>query len=138
MKNLLPLFLSSIIAGCAVNPDVAMKLEKSPQTFRVLMGEFEGALALIHGSIKNAKITATDGEVSCTGESNNGEFKTDMRKNVVTHVFDMKCSTGETGKLILKITLSGGGNASGAGVGNMSDGSKLKVVVGDMAGTLSW
>jgi len=26
----------------------------------------------------------------------------------------------------------------GAGVGNMSDGSKLKIVVGDMSGTLGW
>jgi hypothetical protein len=115
-----------------------MKLEKSPQTFRVMLGEFEGSLALIHGSTKNAKITATDGEVSCSGESNSGDFRTDMRKNVVTHLFDMKCSTGETGKLILRITLRSSGNASGAGVGNMSDGSKLKVIVGDLSGTLGW
>ena len=130
--------ITVISAGCATNPDLAMKLEKSPQEFRVMMGEFDGSLALIHGSPTNATIHATDGEVSCTGKSNSGKFKTDMRKNIVTHLFHMDCSTGATGQLILKITMRGNGNAYGAGVGNMSDGSKLKVVVGDMSGTLGW
>lgn len=115
-----------------------MKLERSPQDFKVLMGEFDGSLALIHGSPKNATIQATDGTLKCSGSSTTGDFKTDMRKNVVTHMFNMQCSNGATGQLILKITLRGDGNASGAGVGNMSDGSKLKVIVGDMSGQLSW
>lgn len=138
MKTLLLSCIALLSAGCAVNPDVAMKLERSPQDFRIMMGEFDGSLALIHGSPQNATIHATDGEVSCTGKSNSGQFKTDLRKNIVTHLFHMECSTGATGQLILKITMRGDGNAYGAGTGNMSDGSKLKIVVGDMSGTLSW
>ncbi len=127
-----------LCSACAVNPDVAMKLEKSPQDYKLLMGEFNGSLALVHGSPKNATIQATDGTLQCSGTSTTGDFKTDMRKNIVTHLFNMKCTNGTSGQLILKITLRGDGNASGAGVGNMSDGSKLKVVVGDMSGQLSW
>lgn len=103
-----------------------------------MMGEFEGSLALIHGNPKNAKIHATDGKLSCTGISNSGEFKTDMRKNIVTHLFKITCNNDTEGQMILKITMRGDGNAYGAGVGTMSDGSKLKIVVGDMSGTLSW
>ena len=121
-----------------MNPDVAMKLEKSPSDFRILMGEFDGSLALIGGSPKNATIHATDGEFSCEGKSNTGKFKTDMRKNVVTHLFNLTCDNGSTGQVILKITMWGNGSAQGAGVGSMSDGSKLKIVVGDMSGTLGW
>lgn len=138
LKILILIFITFFSVGCAVNPDVAMKLEKSPEDFRVMMGEFDGSLALIHGSPENATIHATDGEVSCTGTSNSGKFKTDMRKNIITHLFNIECSTGATGQMILKITARPNGNTYGAGVGNMSDGTKLKVVIGDMAGTLSW
>ena len=132
------LILSVVLTGCAMNPDVAMKLERSPSDFKILMGEFDGSLALIHGSPKNATIRATDGEITCDGKSNTGKFKTDMRKNVVTHLFNLSCNNGATGQMILKITMWGNGSAQGAGVGQMSDGSKLKIVVGDMSGTLSW
>lgn len=138
MKKQLLLCITLLSSGCAVNPDVVMKLERSPQDFRIMMGEFDGSLALIHGSPQNATIHATDGEVSCTGKSNSGQFKTDLRKNIVTHLFHIECSTGATGQLILKITMRGDGNSYGAGTGNMSDGSKLKIVVGDISGTLSW
>jgi len=138
MKNIFIACLTILVTACATNPDVAMKLEKSPNDFKIMMGEFDGSLALIHGSPKNATIHATDGEFSCMGKSNNGKFKTDMRKNVVTHLFKIVCDNGAEGQMILKITVRADGNAHGAGVGIMSDGSKLKVVVGDMSGTLDW
>lgn len=130
--------LAALLSACAMNPDVAMKLETSPTDFKLLMGEFDGSLALIHGSPKNATIYASDGEFGCEGKSNTGKFKTDMRKNVVTHLFNLTCDNGATGQMILKITMRGNGSDYGAGVGNMSDGSKLKVVVGEMSGTLGW
>ena len=132
------LIFTVFLTACAMNPDVAMKLENSSSDFRILMGEFDGSLALIHGSPKKASIHATDGEFSCEGKSNTGKFKTDMRKNVVTHLFHLTCDNGSTGQVILKITMWGNGSTQGAGVGNMSDGSKLKIVVGDMSGTLRW
>lgn len=138
MKRIFITCLLLMLSACAVNPDIAMKLERSPSDFRIMMGEFDGSLALIHGSPKNATIHATDGEFSCIGKSNSGKFKTDMRKNIVTHLFHLTCDNGATGQIILKITMRGDGNAYGAGVGSMSDGSKLKVVVGDMSGTLAW
>lgn len=138
IRILILAFAGAVLSGCAVNPDVAMKVEWSPSDFRLLMGEFNGSLALIHGSPKNASIHATDGEFSCEGKSNSGKFKTDMRKNVVTHLFKISCDNGATGQMILKITMRGDGNAYGAGAGMLSDGSKVKIVVGDMSGTLAW
>jgi|GEM_PF-1254556 len=138
MKKILIIGLAFLATACAVNPDVAMKLEKSPEDYKILMGEFDGSLALIHGSPKNATIHATDGEFSCVGKSNSGKFKTDMRKNVVTHLFKIVCDNEAEGQMILKITMRGDGNAYGAGAGTLSDGSKIKIVVGDMSGTLNW
>lgn len=124
--------------GCATNPDVAMKIEQTPEDFRILMGEFDGSLALIHGSPKHARIHVTDGSFSCDGVSNSGKFRTDMRTNHVTHLFHFTCDDGSTGQLLLKITMRGDGEAYGAGVGNLNNGAQIKVVVGDMTGMLSW
>jgi len=137
MKLVVP-FVFFLLSGCVMNPDVAMKLEQSPTDFRIMMGEFNGSLALIHGSPKNATISATDGEFGCEGVSSSGKFKNDMYKNVVTHLFNLTCDNGTTGQVILKITLRSNGIAYGAGVGQMNDGSKLKIVVGEMSGTLAW
>jgi len=141
----IPILLFSLIvvvAGCATNHatnhDVAIKIEKSPNDFKILKGEFDGSLALIHGNPKNATIHVTDGSYSCEGTSNTGTFSTDFIKNKVTHLFNFVCDGGATGQVILKITMYGNGNTHGAGIGTLSDGSKIKVFVGDMAGTLGW
>ena len=46
-----------ILSACGmVNPDVALKIEKSATDYELLIGEFDGSLALIHGDPTNAKI----------------------------------------------------------------------------------
>jgi len=126
------------ISGCAMNPDLAMKIEPRQGEPRILLGEFIGSLALIHGDPKTARVQASDGQFSCEGASNSGTFKTDFRKNNVTHLFRIKCSNGSHGEVMMKISMRGDGSASGIAVGKLNDGSKVKIVVGDMTGTLSW
>jgi len=121
-----------------VNPDVAMKIEKSSSKFDVLIGEFDGSLALIHGNPKNAKIHVSDGELNCDGTSTTGRFSTDMRTNKVTHLFKFICDDGRTGKLPITVKVRSDSNAHGIGVGRMSDGSKIKVLIGDMSATIGW
>lgn len=138
MKIIFITCLLLTVSACAVNHDVAMKLEKTPNDFKIMIGEFDGSLALIHGDPKNAEIHATDGEFSCMGKSNSGKFKTDLRKNIVTHLFKITCDNGATGQMILKITMQGDFYVYGVGIGNMSDDSKLKIIVGDISGVLAW
>lgn len=115
-----------------------MKIEKSPSEFKILMGEFNGSLALLNGSPKNAEINATDGVFSCLGKSTTGEFSTDFTKNKVRHLFNFTCDDGTTGQVVLVVTLWSNGRTQGVGTGVLSNGSKIKVVVGDMSGTLDW
>ena len=130
--------MAFVLSAGATKPDVTIKVEKSPNDFRILMGEFEGALALVHGNPANAKIHATDGSYNCDGISTNGKFETDFKKNKVSHLFSFVCDNGAKGQVIIKITMRGDGNAYGVGTGVLSDGTKMKVVVGDMAGSLDW
>ena len=43
---------------------MAMKLEKSSYDFEILMGTFDGSLALIHGNPKNAEIISIQKNLS--------------------------------------------------------------------------
>jgi hypothetical protein len=65
-----------------------------------------------------------------------------MAKNKVKHNFSISCDDGRVGDLMLSATARPSGlfglNISGAGIGELSDGSKIKVVLGDASGTLGW
>ena len=136
------IFGLGLLAGCSAGYDIGMKLEKSPTDFEILMGTFDGSMALIHGSPKNAEITATNGDVTCNGVSNTGQFSTDMGKNKVKHMFRVTCDDGRTGNVMASITGRPSGlaglNIFGSGIGKLSDGTKIKIVFGDASGTLAW
>jgi hypothetical protein len=131
-----------LLAGCTAGYDIGMKVEKSPQDFEIMIGSFDGSMALIHGSPKDATITATNGDLTCNGVSNSGTFSTDMSKNKVKHLFNVTCDDGRTGQLTASITGRpsgiGGLNITGAGIGKLSDGSTVKIVFGDASGSLDW
>lgn len=131
------------LAGCSAGYDMGMKVEKSAEDFEVLMGSFDGSVALIHGNPRNATFSATNGTLTCDGASSTGSFATDMVKNKIKHQFQVECSDGRNGFVTASITARpnggfGGANITGAGVGKLNDGSKLKVVFGDASGTLGW
>ena len=141
MRLIVGLFTFGLLAACSAGYDIAMKVEKSQNDFEILMGTFDGSMALIHGDPKNATITATNGELTCDGVSNTGTFSTDMSKNKVKHLFKMTCSDGRTGNLMASITARPQGygvGIFGAASGKLNDGSKIKVVFGDASGTLGW
>ena len=125
------------LAGCTTSPSLAMRIEDPLAQPKVLIGQFIGSVALLQGSPKTAEITATDGALSCAGKSNTGQFSTDMRMNRITHLFNLTCTNGVSGQLVLNINASSS-TINGIGAGTLSDGSKIKVVVGDLAGTLNW
>lgn len=133
---LLVLAIGSFV-GCTTSPSLAMKIEAPPGQPKVLIGQFIGSVALLQGSPKSAEVHATDGALSCSGKSNTGQFSTDMRMNRITHLFALTCSNGATGQLVLNINASAY-TINGIGAGTLSDGSKIKVIVGDLSGTLSW
>lgn len=114
-----------------------MKIEAPSAQPRVLLGQFTGSIALLQGNPKNAEVHATDGSLTCSGQSNTGQFSTDMRMNRITHTFFLTCSNGATGQMILNINASAS-TINGIGVGTLSDGSKIKVIVGDLTGSLNW
>ena len=131
----LPLDLDAQTPDLTIAP---MKIEKSKSDFDILIGEFDGSLALIHGDPTNASIHVGNGELTCDGKSTVGAFSTDMRTNKVKHMFHFTCSDGRSGQLPIVVKVGGDLNAHGIGVGTMTDGSKIKVIVGTMSASIAW
>ena len=51
---------------------------------------------------------------------------------------NLTCNDGRTGTVSVNLSGTSRENMSGVGVGKLSDGSKIRMVVGDAVGTLSW
>ena len=113
-----------LLAGCAT-PDLGMKLEKDGKE-TILLGSVVDAM-----NAKKANFSATDGSLTCDGLSTSGNTKTLLTKYKMTMVFKVACSNGTTGTVAFQGTHDGVDNYIGAGTGSLSDGTKVKVVVGD-------
>ena len=95
----------------------------------------------LQGSTKTATIDVTNGEVNCTGYSDKGKFSTNMTKNKVRHTFIINCDDGRTGAAQVTVNARSEGfglSANGVGIGSLSDGSKVRLVIGEMSGSLAW
>ena len=133
-------FITSILVAGCTTPGLVMKIEAPSAQPKLLLGQFTGSVALLQGNPKNAEIHATDGSLTCSGQSDNGQFSTDMITNRIAHIFSITCSNGTTGQLFLNMsaTFKWVASVNGVGIGTLSDGSKIKVIVGDMSGQLLW
>ena len=125
--------LSLLVLSACAEPDVAMKLEKSPTDFKILMGSMSNG-----ASASNASIFATDGELTCEAKAMDGKRTIGWTKDKIKTTYDVSCSNGAEGKVIFQGTIRGYDDFYGAGIGNLSDGTKVKIVVGDAAGTIGW
>lgn len=139
VKRLILACLIGSATACATNYDAGVKIEKTPSEYKVLIGEFDGSIALLHGSPKQAEIRVSDGTFSCKGISTTGEFSTNLiNKNKIKHLFYFSCDDGSTGQVPVLVNAYAGGTVSGIGIGVMSNGSKIKVIIGDMTGKIAW
>ena len=79
-------------------------------------------------------INVSDGELTCSGI---GEVKTVGWKKFEQNFPNLECSDGRVGTL--KLQLSGNlFNPEGYGIGKLNDGTKLKVIVGDLSASIGW
>ena len=121
-----------ILSGCQTST-VGMKLESSSRPDTTLVGSLERQTSKF--TTNTFTMVLTDGDLECSGVSEiirsiNGNGFTLEYPNVV-------CSDGRTGNA--KLILSGNFlRHSGVGVGRLKDGTKLKLIVGDLKGAIDW
>ena len=130
-----------LLTACSAGYDAAMKIDNPKTSPIVMIGSFEGSVALINGDPKNAKISVSNGNIECIGVSNSGKFSTNFSKNVIKHQFEVSCNDGRYGNAVATITARPEGygvGINGVGVGTLNDGSEIRLVFGEMSGSLGW
>ena len=127
--------LVSCLSACGPSFDVGMQIDRLSSEPTTLLGSITEHPEN-KGLLRKAIIfEASDGEISCSGQTLNGEYKLSGFKDKYLYKFPIPCTDGSKGNLELRMTIP---PPSGIGIGRMLVGSKIKVIIGDLAGTIGW
>ena len=127
-----------LLAGCSA-PSAGLKIVSSKNSGKddaILLGTLELPNAGFGKWAGNLQVT--DGEISCEGSGEGSKVDTGWAVVRSRHSIDLVCSDGRTGSVQVSLSGSSSESMSGVGVGKLNDGSKLRLVVGDAVGSLSW
>lgn len=135
------LLIALALSGCAATinglagPPAAMKIENERGGV-TLLGEYSYPSVKVSAdgsSLASARLSVSDGTLSCEGSASY------LEKEVTTATLPIACSDGRTGKVILTFNRDMRRvDQTAVGVGTLSDGSKLKVMLGRITGSINW
>ena len=121
-----------LLAGCMTNGLQMNIINNSDDKPEFLMGEITQVKAL-----KSITFVAENFTVSCEGVSPDGNVQLGLTHDIYTHQFPISCSDGRDGTVRLRIRV-GGGSIRGTGIGQMSDGSDVRISIGETSGGIVW
>ena len=133
MMRKLPLILvAGLVAACSP-PPATMQIKRSPSSEPlVLIGTYSGGIQ------PKAMLEVTDGRLSCVGEDAAARTTLGFSVNRTSANIKITCNDGRTGLVQLQTTTNGIDFSQGVGVGSLSDGSRVRVIVGEIGGMLDW
>ena len=120
-----------LLGGCAETPTITMQFKDQSETIMIGQMNLNGDWNTIHFDYE-----VTDGEITCSGKTMPAK-STLLNVNFST-VMSVNCDTGSNGKISANLRLSEEGLWNGVGVGKLNDGTKIRIVVGQMSGNLEW
>ena len=126
-----------LLGGCTEDPAITMQMKDKAGT--ILLGQ----LTMKDVNYINTvyfELDVSDGEITCTGKSPTISLSlTSGMRNKGQMLIPFDCDDGRRGKVSTNLTFSQvSGSWRGIGIGKLSDGTKVRVVVGDMIGNLDW
>lgn len=124
------------LSACTEDPGITMQFKDRAETLMV------GQLNMREVNYINKvyfDYEVTDGETTCSGKTPTVKLQlTSALNNKVNTTMSVDCNDGRNGNLAANMTFRASGTWSGVGVGKLNDGTKVRVVVGDMMGNLDW
>jgi hypothetical protein len=118
----------TLLVGC-ISTQAGMKLESPKKEPTTLVGSF---------ALKERTISVTDGDITCSGTADDMGFEW-VQPPTLTFS-NLSCSDGRTGAMTLNMNWAGTvfGPSNGIGIGKLSDGTKVKVIIGNLTASLNW
>ena len=77
----------------------------------------------------------TDGDITCCGTANDMGFEWVQPPTLIFS--NLICFCGRTGAMMLNMNWAGR-RTDGIGIGKLSDGTKTKVIIGNLTASLNW
>ena len=139
-KSLLAVSLfCAFLGGCAYTftdlegPQAALKI--NDKTSKVLLGEFKYlSVKVVNNTFDTtAQLHVSDGSYECTGIAN---YEENTSKSIQLPI---TCTDGRTGNIILNFSKSlMRADQRGIGVGTLNDGTKVRLILGNLTGSIAW
>ena len=126
------------LAACS-SPSAGLKIEppkNNNSDASILLGTLD--LPRVGIGIWAGNLSVTDGALSCEGSDPSSKVDVGWAVGRIRHDLELICDDGRTGSVHVTLSGSSQENMVGVGVGKLSDGSKLRLIVGDSVGTLNW
>lgn len=122
-----------LLSGC-INVATQMNIiDKQGQT-EFLMGE----ITSVNGGYNKINFAAESFSMSCEGTSLDGQVSLALSGDTYSHQFPISCSDGSNGAVRLRFKLGQRGSMTGSGIGQMSDGSDVRISIGETSGGIVW
>ena len=132
MKLLNATIAALALTACSA-PPATMQIKRTPDSEPVtLIGTYSG------GVETQARLEVSNGELVCVGSDPNAKTTMGWSVNRTAAIIAITCNDGRTGSVTLQTTTNGVDFSQGIGIGKLSDGSSIKVVVGEIGGILEW
>lgn len=136
-RNIMLLVASlALLQACTEDPAISMKFKDKADT--LMVGQLN-MRDVNYINIVYFDYEVTDGQTTCSGKTPEVKLQlTSALNNKVNTTMSVDCNDGRSGTLAANMTFGRSGTWSGVGVGKLDDGTKVRVVVGDMIGNLDW
>lgn len=122
-----------LLAGC-INLATQMNIIDQQGQSEFLMGE----ITSINSNFAKINFTAESFSKTCEGTSLEGQVKYALPGDTYYHQFPISCSDGSNGVVRLRFKLGGHSTMTGSGIGTMSDGSDVRISIGETSGGIVW
>ena len=114
-------------------PPAAMRIEDNPP--KVLLGNYEYSKVSVEGGLIFAatKLKVSNGSFDCVGFA---DYNENTQKTIK---LPFECTDGRTGNIIITFSKTAWrADQRAIGVGSLNDGTKLKLLLGNMDGAFAW
>ena len=126
-----------LLIGCS-DPSATMQIvnQSRPDKTTTLVGVMETGMVRL--GKPGFQFDLSNGELNCVTDQLVANWQRGWMRNRLRQTVDFQCNDGRSGKIQMVLSGTSKEDWSGTGQGKLNDGSKVRLLVGDMSGAINW
>ena len=124
-----------LLAGCS-DPSATMQIvnQSGPDKTTTLAGAMQ--TGMVGPGKPGFQFDLSNGELTCVTDQFVANWQRGWNRNRLRQTVDFQCDDGRSGKVQMALSGTSNEDWSGIGQGKLNDGSKVRLLVGDMSGSI--